>query len=323
MTKRICAFDIGIKNLSFCILETKQNVYDVLSWQLIDLRSDRPTCIGIKHVKGNKTECGKEAKLCCKADSNILYCKMHSKQYNIPKLVIDIIENQDGKDKMHKCEYLDGKCSKKVKYVIYGKYYCGQHKKMKESEHMRENKLCDIKKHSCMKEPLYDVGTKMYKILDGYPEILDVDSIVIENQPSMRNPTMKSISMILLCYFILHKHRDVKFVAPSGKLKINEKLTKNILVKCRTKQEKYNITKSLAIDYCRKLLCEINRDDYIGILDKSKKKDDLCDSFLHAYYHSIGAKGLNDEGFIKEINDKYSDIKSIKKKVNNDVIVLD
>ena len=35
------------------------------------------------------------------------------------------------------------------------------------------------------------------------PQLLDVDIVVIENQPSLKNPQMKSIQMILYSYFLI------------------------------------------------------------------------------------------------------------------------
>jgi len=39
--------------------------------------------------------------------------------------------------------------------------------------------------------------------LHELPQLLDVDYVVIENQPSLKNPQMKSIQMILYSYFLI------------------------------------------------------------------------------------------------------------------------
>jgi hypothetical protein len=39
--------------------------------------------------------------------------------------------------------------------------------------------------------------------LNEIPQLLDVDFVVIENQPSLKNPQMKSIQMILYSYFLI------------------------------------------------------------------------------------------------------------------------
>ena len=44
-----------------------------------------------------------------------------------------------------------------------------------------------------------NIPRKLYEI----PELLNVDIVVIENQPSLKNPQMKSIQMILYSYFLI------------------------------------------------------------------------------------------------------------------------
>lgn len=291
--KSICAFDIGIKNLSFCILTMDEDeTYNIINWDLIDLRTNVHTCIG-KLRNGNV--CGKPAKLCHKTDL-IYYCKKHASQYSIPEIKVSSI-----KDK-RPCCYIDKniECSKLGTNNINKKCYCNAHLKKMLHQNEMDNKLYNIRNVGCMKEPLVDLGEQMYLVLDKHPEILKVDKIVIENQPSKMNMTMKSISVILLAYYIMKKHKDIAFIAPSGKLKINEELTKIILSKC-TKKNKYKITKELGIKYCSKLLDKIDDNEkWIKMFDNSKKRDDLGDSFLHAWVHMIGRHGLKNKEFIKD-----------------------
>lgn len=68
--------------------------------------------------------------------------------------------------------------------------------------------------------------------LQERPQLLDVDLVVIENQPSLKNPQMKSIQMILYSYFLilgkivgngdksLSYIDKVEFCSASNKLKI-------------------------------------------------------------------------------------------------------
>lgn len=286
----ICAFDIGIKNLSYCILSKNNNENKIINWELIDLRDEHPTCIG--KLKGGK-QCSKPAKLCHQHNPTIFYCDKHCKQYDPKQITISHC------DKNKPCEFVkdDNKCTKTGNNIVDSKIYCDKHLKNITSSYEKSNKLCNMKIIGCMKEPLYDIGTNMYNALDKRPEIMNVDKIVIENQPSLTNPTMKSISILLLSYFIMKKHPKVEFIAPSGKLKINEILTKSILSKC-TKSNKYKITKELGVKYCDELLDRFSdSNNWKSLITNSKKKDDLCDSFLHAYYHMYG-KGLNSKEFI-------------------------
>ena len=43
----------------------------------------------------------------------------------------------------------------------------------------------------------------MVKILDEKKEFLNVDIVIIENQPALKNPTMKTIQMMLYSYFLI------------------------------------------------------------------------------------------------------------------------
>ncbi len=80
---------------------------------------------------------------------------------------------------------------------------------------------------------------------------------------------------------IKNLNTDYKFIESlfkknKTKNKINNK--KNKLI--------YEITKNMSIVYTKLLT---DKDDWKGFLDKYKKQDDLCDSFLQGYYYM----GLN------------------------------
>jgi hypothetical protein len=46
----------------------------------------------------------------------------------------------------------------------------------------------------------------MYSIFDSKRHFLDVNEVLIENQPSLKNPTMKSVQMVLYTFFIMKIH---------------------------------------------------------------------------------------------------------------------
>lgn len=294
---KICAFDIGIKNLSFCIIEQLSTNFQVLKWELINLSTEQKTCIGVPR---KNITCDKKATMSCKEFPDLCFCSLHSKQFRKPKFAICECDEE------HKCMYVTSKeCNKKSTSQIADKYYCSTHAHQVEKQFDTSYSICKIKKKSCMKESLQILGDKMYTKLEQLPEILEVDKIVIENQPSFKNPTMKSISILLFAYFVMKHFQNIDFVSPSGKLKINETLTNKIL-KGTPKKDKYKNTKKLAIIYCQKLLeKDSNKKSSLKILDNPKKKDDLCDAFLHGYYHLIGNTGLEQEDFVKDTLTKF------------------
>ena len=173
-------------------------------------------------------------------------------------------------------------------------YYCTNHKLIK-SKKIKPNKL----------DSLYDFGRNMYEYLDQHSLILNCDKIVIENQPSLKNPKMKSISMLLYSYFVFHKKSNINFIHPNSKLKIHEKLTKQIF-DSSDKKNKYKITKQLGIYYTKYIMdIEVNESEkWIDLLNDKKKQDDLCDSFLHGYFTIFGKNCKeNDTDFENYIND--------------------
>lgn len=87
--------------------------------------------------------------------------------------------------------------------------------------------LVDDEKMKKNKTLLFEnIPKKLYCI----PDLLDVDYVVIENQPSLKNPQMKSIQMILYSYFVIlgkaidlggdHKICTIDFCSASNKLKV-------------------------------------------------------------------------------------------------------
>ena len=79
--------------------------------------------------------------------------------------------------------------------------------------------------------------------------------------------------------------KEVHFISPQNKLKINKETTDKTLDKNKEmkKREEYILTKDLGKKYCR---CLIEKEKkYTDILDSHKKSDDLCDSFLQGFYY--------------------------------------
>lgn len=149
------------------------------------------------------------------------------------------------------------------------------------------------------------------------PQLLNVDLVVIENQPSLKNPQMKSIQMILYSYFLIlgkvigneqnnGSYIDkIDFCSASNKLKVYDgpeiKLEEKISKRKKKVEEvvvqddstvkvkkgsalKYADKKRLAIEHAKYYVHKDNQ-SYIDFFDNHKKKDDLADSFLQGLYY--------------------------------------
>ena len=129
-------------------------------------------------------------------------------------------------------------------------------------------------------------------------ELMDLDiehitHVLIENQPVMKNPVMKSIQMIVYTYFhyynILNETKiHIKFISAMNKLKcgIDIEYPESII----NHKNKYMQKKKKAIYLCEHILLSndniiTKNQEFITLFQNSKKKDDLADSFLYCIYY--------------------------------------
>ena len=113
------------------------------------------------------------------------------------------------------------------------------------------------------------------------------NTVLIENQPCMKNPTMKSIQMILYSYFVMQSYLegreiDIKFVSASNKLKVKYKTdVSNIKT-----SSKYLQNKKYVVEYARNYLnmTRCYNEKWINVFEKEKKKDDLADAYCQALH---------------------------------------
>jgi len=303
--RTILAWDVGIKNLAYCKLQVDYNedTMTILDWNIISLT-------------GEKIKCSRCIKLATYQYTNhenntIYFCATH-----VDKFSLDLT-----KDENHICQKLNTKkvrsCTKNTHMIIpntgYG--WCKDHYDAEFTKYEKKYKIKKFKQESCMKAKPHELVLSLYEKLDFLSDTLlfDVDEIVIENQPSLKNPTMKAVSTILFTYFVdrgiyqkLNDNddpvKDVKFVAPSGKLKVDDidqsKLT-------------YKDTKKIAIYYTRSVINKRN----LKFFNEHKKKDDLADAFLHAFkniHRGKIPKQYNQP--LKEAYELYLDDKDKKEK---------
>lgn len=211
----LISFDIGIKNLAYCVLSDNSNIMD---WKILNISCDE-LC---EYISSKGTKCNSSGK------------------YNINDLCI-----------------------------------CNSHSKLKLY-------LNEKKKKIKTKDTIFNIGKKMISLLDQEFENLLYDLVLIENQPSLKNPHMKSIQMVLYSYFLINSNARIEMVNASNKLKVY----KGPPILCpyeKNKKNKYKINKFLSIQYTN---CMIKNEDnkYIELFNSSNKKDDLADSYLQGIY---------------------------------------
>lgn len=138
----VCAWDVGIKNLAYCVITKKADgTFDVdkTKWNKINLMEEEKkefNCSHITTIKKKKEDiikaCPRKA-TCYYLKDEIKYglCGVHQKSYNVPEE--DNLEDQFiSSKKKEKCNHLNknrGVCGKNSLWEYDNKFYCTPHKK--------------------------------------------------------------------------------------------------------------------------------------------------------------------------------------------------
>jgi len=145
-------------------------------------------------------------------------------------------------------------CDTLAIYNTNNKYYCDKHK-------------ITSRKLNANNVSINDIKYNLVKFLTDNEMIADI--IIIENQPSLKNPKIKSIAETIYCYYLIKKINylpiEIHYFNPSRK--INGTTYKD--------RKKNSITK------CLELLKSFdNANLLVNTFISHKKKDDLSDCFL-------------------------------------------
>jgi hypothetical protein len=280
---RVAAFDVAVKTLSFCILEYKIPVnmkketknknnlkYRCIKWEIINL-IENPKCeYLIRYINKNNVACGDPAKF--------------------------LTEDEDLINK-------------------FGKHLCQKHKNDIKSFKKRIDKV-DVEFKSLINNTVkktspFDICKNLIQKLDKYPELLNVNEIIIESQPSNKNPIMKSISSEIFSYFMIRavvdkpdKNIKVSYVHATSNLSTAGDITfESTIENCK---KEYTLKKKQSVEYCLHLLKQSNFNngnhlEWIKLFNNNTKKDDLADSFTHAYSYILRK---NKFSFTKKVNRK-------------------
>lgn len=296
---KIISFDVGVKNLAYCITETtNETKYHIYDWNILDLTKtpQEITENDIKNIKCHHTFCKKTPKYVYKTE-DVYYCGIHVKkqQYVLPK------HQLSGISKMNKDELIQHINQLKKDYPFISLLYStklGSEKVSKKnitdfisSLYIKPYKPSRI---SCKEISLIDIG-KILKIV--LREIIDLyyldtnDVVLIENQISPIASRMKTVQGMVTQFFIDHNIPNIHYISSSTKLKVKQV---NNDVNTSTYKDRKKCGIEIVHDYflenrIYKLRENDNHIDYDYSLwkehfNKHKKKDDLADSFLQAVY---------------------------------------
>lgn len=288
---KVLSWDVGILNLAFCIINYDNNEWEIEDWGIINI-SERKDFFCI--------ECNKKATLTFTDyyNNEYYYCGRHKPHNDHILKIIPEFDNIFTNKNDDVCSWFNKKqCGKKSKYIFNNTAcFCNTHAKNTFKNIVKNYDVKKISKKSINKTSTEDIKLKLIQELDKRKHFLNCDVVLIENQPSMKNPKMKAISSTISDYFIIRGIVDkqinnsnmnlVRFMSPSNKLKLVDNGDKKDLIKVKGDESKtYKLTKALSVKYTNELI--ENKPQWKEVFDSHKKQDDLADALLQGLYYII------------------------------------
>jgi hypothetical protein len=318
-SKVYLGWDIGIKNLAFCLITPATsstsnavcfgtNWYSVMDWGVINLISqvnENMSADGaITNMHTDEILCCHQIKMDkkCTAKAKLVdhskmpdgtyrgYCANHAKKLDAATVKLVSLANK-------KCTSTD--CATKGKFCLRDHHYilyCGKHQKemIKSSSKTEEDFLAiqNSKKSSTIN--LTQLGKAIMTELDKRPHLAKANIVLLENQPVLKNPTMKSVQMFLYSYFIMRGMigterpvEDVLCYTASNKIEIKKLLPdttgKQLAERLAKIKDQYRQNKETAIFLAEHYM---NTNPKWGAMwSSSKKQDDLADSLLMTIHY--------------------------------------
>ena len=320
MTKGI-GWDIGIKNLAYCIIEPLEaacddailfnnTYYKIHKWADISLVFQIESnlqnsgevslintvmkCCSPKTDKLNAPICGNNAVYCAEelaANGEYKgYCKNHFKKLGIARMP---------EVNVKKCYHTD--CGGKVTQVLKNHIYMGYCKKhvnemIKTGGKTAGDFLKINRAKTTSKIDINHLGVALFQELDKIKtDILQPDVILLENQPVLKNPTMKSMQMFLYSFFLMRHmeshggigDKKLQCYTASKKLDLitffETPVQTSIQTTLDTVNSNYQKNKKQSIMMVEYMLKNNKR--WKEFFDKNPKQDDLADSFLMTLHY--------------------------------------
>lgn len=255
---------------------------------------------------------------------------------------------------LEKCDF----CDEDGLYLYETKYYCKDHCKKLRAKH-----FCYVDK--CYDKATHQIDvpeTNKYMCKNHGPQVYAFDNatdvlkkkliekldlidfgefsyVLIENQPTFKNPKMKAIADTLYAWFLIRKIVDAKtllcenirlispgrkntlFVAktqakPKKKKKDQTLEVEEEIIPEKAKKLTYQEGKKLSIEFCQNIITS----EWLEFFKEFSKKDDLADCLLQGYSFFTLLIEENNKKIRKQIKEEANMNKVVKPKKKKSLI---
>jgi hypothetical protein len=281
MSSKLLSFDVGIKNLAYCILDLSQN--RILDWNVLNLCETTNSATTSKQstVVQKCTQIQQNGKCCSlKAkyhkNGSCHTCEKHAKvstQFIIPTKEYSSTclkkRTIEGLQELRtKFQLLENPFKKTELYKLLWNHI----------QAISWELLPTVKNKNASKLDLITIGRSLHRQLIDKPIMKTITHVIIENQISPIANRMKTIQGMLAQHFISLGISSIEFVSSTNKLK---DFVKQSEAKTNYKQNKHD-----GIFYGQKILEEKfgAPQEWVELFQKSPKKDDLADCLLQGLW---------------------------------------
>jgi hypothetical protein len=277
---KLVSFDVGIKNMAYCVLIIEQNTFYVQDWGIINLMYEKEE----ETQQCNFLIKGKQPKICNKKakyyKNNHFLCETHAKMackqfsWTLPnKIFRKNILNQKTKQEL----FTLGKDFQFLQEPLKTKKECIDLILQQVQEKCLEP-IVKKKKKTAGDIDLISIGRALKEELNKMSWVQEISHVIIENQISTIATRMKTLQGMLTQYFIMQdRNINIEYISSSNKLKN--------LISNEVQENNYQQHKKDSVFIAQKFVQENESLQSWNSAFDIRKKDDLADAFLQGIWY--------------------------------------
>ena len=289
MYMKVLSFDVGIKNLAYCLFTKPDAKWKIADWKVVSLLGDEPVqhkCCAENPPKNKKTPakpCTHLAKFSYKEE---YLCDKHAKALATTTQGVFMPQPRFKQVKKMKMEELAA-LALELKIDSTGKKKPDLLKDIQAYLEAHVLQPVSVSSAKAGQADLITLGQSMKEIfVEFLREHPDLSVVLIENQISPLANRMKTLQgMLAQTFIMLVPNIRIEFISSANKLKMFSSKEKKEPTENPTQSQTYKAHKKDGITYCEEILQEgkFEGGEQWALCER-KKKDDLADCFLQGVW---------------------------------------